>query len=92
MKLSMKKEEFLLNTSNKQRFLEKLIEIMNEGSLTAIQAPGEADLLIVSTALDLSMKHHVAIVGEDIDLLALTLQYATAEQELFLTAPPLLLE
>ena len=72
MKLSMKKGN-LLNKSNKQCFLD---------ILTAIQALGNADLLIVSTALDVSKKHPIAIVGEDTDLLALPLQHATEEHKI----------
>ena len=86
MKLSMK-EDFLLNKSNKQRFQEMLTEIMNEGPLSAIQALGDADGLIVSTALDLSKERPIAIVGEDTDLLVLALQHSTEEHEIFLTAP-----
>ena len=47
---------------------------MNEGLISAVQALGDAERLIVSTALDLSKNHPVAIIGEDTDLLVLTLQ------------------
>ena len=88
VKLSMKKEDFLLHKGNKQHFLEMLTEMMNESSLSAIQASGDADRLIGSTALDLSKTHPVAIVGEDTDLLAITMQHATKEHAILLTAPP----
>ena len=65
-----------------------LTEMMNESSLSVIQASGDADRFIVSTALDLSKTHPVAIVGEDTDLLAITMQHATKEHAIFLTAPP----
>ena len=61
---------------------------MNKSPLTSIQAPSEADILIASTALHLSVKHPVVIVSEDTDLLALTLQHPSDEHEIFLTAPP----
>ena len=51
VKLSMKKEDFLLHKGNKQHFLEMLTEMMNESSLSAIQASGDAYQLIVSTPL-----------------------------------------
>ena len=62
MKLSMKKDDLLSNKSNKQHFLEKLAEKMNEGPISAVKALGDADRLIVFTGL-----------GEDTDLLVLTL-------------------
>ena len=40
VKLSIKKEDFLLHKGNKQHFLEMLTEMMNESSLSAIQASG----------------------------------------------------
>ena len=69
MKFSIKKDDFLLKISNKPHFLEMLTEKMNEGPISAVQAFGDADRLIVSTALDLSKNHPVAIIGEDDDLL-----------------------
>ena len=51
MKLNMKKEDFLTNLNNKQRFLEMLAIRMNENHLQCIQSVGYADLLIVKTAI-----------------------------------------
>ena len=88
LQLTMKKEDFLLHKSNKQHFLEMLTAKMVENGLSAIQDSGDADRLIVSTALDLSKTHPVAIIGDDTDLLAITLQHATNEHEIYITAPP----
>ncbi|CAG2256238.1 unnamed protein product [Mytilus edulis] len=45
MPLRVKKETFLLNQSNKQRFVEMLIDIFQEHSIETIQAKEDADLL-----------------------------------------------
>ncbi|CAG2227751.1 unnamed protein product [Mytilus edulis] len=44
MPLRVKKETFLLNQSNKQRFVEMLIDTFQEHSIEAIQAKEDADL------------------------------------------------
>ena len=54
MRLNMKKTDFLTNLDNKQRFLEMLAIKMNEAKLQAIQSSGDADLLIVQTANQIS--------------------------------------
>ncbi|CAG2193658.1 unnamed protein product [Mytilus edulis] len=69
MPLRVKKETFLLNQSNKQRFVEMLIDTFQEHSIEAIQAKEDADLLIVKTAVEKSNRQEVVIYGEDTDLL-----------------------
>ncbi|CAG2245843.1 unnamed protein product [Mytilus edulis] len=71
MPLRVKKETFLLNQSNKQRFVEMLIDTFQEHSIEAIQAKEDADLLIVRTAVEKSTRQEVVIYGEDTDLLIL---------------------
>ncbi|VDI51986.1 Hypothetical predicted protein [Mytilus galloprovincialis] len=71
MPLRIKKETFLLNQSNKQRFVEMLIDIFQEHSFEAIQAKEDADLLIDRTAVEKSNRQEVVIHGEDTDLLIL---------------------
>ena len=50
-KLSMSKDKFLLSKENKQAFLEHLTLYMNSRNITAIQSHGDADTLVVSTAV-----------------------------------------
>ncbi|CAC5369996.1 unnamed protein product [Mytilus coruscus] len=71
MPLRIKKETFLLNQSNKQRFVEILMDTFQEHSVEAIQAKEDADLLIVKTAVEKSNRQEVVIYGEDTDLLIL---------------------
>ncbi|CAC5405805.1 unnamed protein product [Mytilus coruscus] len=68
MPLRIKKETFLLNQSNKQRFVEILMDTFQEHSIEAIQAKEDADLLIVKTAVEKSNRQEVVIYGEDTHL------------------------
>ncbi|VDI23946.1 Hypothetical predicted protein [Mytilus galloprovincialis] len=79
MPLRIKKETFLLNQSNKQRFVEMLIDTFQEHSIEAIQAKEDADLLIVRTAVEKSNRQEVVIYGEDTDLLILLCHLAEKE-------------
>ena len=65
MKLTKTREEFLLNHNNKQRFLQTLTSSL----LKAVQADGDADVLIVKMALKRSENRTTALIGEDADLL-----------------------
>ncbi len=83
----MKKEEFLTNLDNKQRFLELLVIRMNENGLHCIQAVGDADLLIVKTAIDLARNETTVVMGEDTDLLILLLHHSkNSDRQIFFTS------
>ena len=69
MKLTVKKDEFLSCKSNKVRFLQFLRKILEENAITVIQAPGDADLLIVQTAVKSSLHRETVLLGKDTDLL-----------------------
>lgn len=43
--------------------------------IQTLHAPGDADLLIVKTAVESASKHQTALVGDDTDLLVLLLYY-----------------
>ena len=72
----MKKEDFLTNLDNKQRFLEMLAIRMNENHLQCIQSVGDADLLIVKTAIDSARNKTTVVIGENTNLLILLLYHA----------------
>jgi hypothetical protein len=49
MLLRVKKETFLLNELNKQRFVDPLVQTLEKSNIEAIQSEGAADLLICQT-------------------------------------------
>ena len=49
--LRVKKETFLGNKGNKQRFVTLLKDTFNDNGISVIQAEDDADLLIVQTAV-----------------------------------------
>ena len=51
-KLNMTKEQFLSNSKNKQRFIDMLSSSLRNVGISTIHAPDDADLLIVTTAVD----------------------------------------
>ena len=74
-KLSMTKDKFLLNKETKQTFLSHLTSYMNENDLNAKQPYGDADVLVLTTAVERSCYVNVAVIGEDTDLLILLLHH-----------------
>lgn len=76
MLLEMKKKSFLANPRNKQKFINLLGSLLSEQPDIQVQhAEGDADYDIVISACTISMTQHVAIVGEDTDLLMLLLHH-----------------
>ena len=76
MTLSSKKQQFLANTQNKQRFINLLGKKMEEDGIRTLHAPGDADLLIVQTAVSSALEKVTVLLGEDTDLLVLLLYHA----------------
>ena len=74
-----KKDDFLLNLENKQRFLHLLADKMNAIGLEAKQAEGDADVLIAKTGLEKSQAMPTAVIGEDTDLLILLIHYSNRD-------------
>ena len=75
-KLQLKKKEFLSNQENKQRFLELLGDALVKDGCEVIYARGDADTLIVQTAVRLSEDREIVLVGDDTDLLVLLIHLA----------------
>ena len=76
MRLNMKKTDLVTNLDNKQWVLEMLVIKMNEAKLQAIQSSGDADVLIVQTAIQSAVVTRPTVVnGEDTDLLILLLHH-----------------
>ena len=75
MPLTTKKEHFLANAENKQCFIHLLMEKMGENGIKTLSADGDADVLIVKTAVRCSTSACTQLIGEDTDLLALLCFY-----------------
>ena len=72
-----KKKTFLTNSKNKQAFINLLSHKLNIAGIQTSHAIGDADLLIVLTAVKCSMSRHTVLVGDDTDLLVLLCYHAS---------------
>ena len=68
---SEKKEHFLSNKKNKQKFIDMLGTALEEVGCKIVHAKGDADTVIVETALRCASEKEVTVIGEDTDLLVL---------------------
>ena len=85
----LKKEEFLANKENKQRFICLLRNKLQQSGCSTIHAEGDADLLIVQTAIQSSRSITTVLVGDDTDLLVLLCHHAEMNtNELFFKPEP----
>lgn len=84
MKVTSTREKFLANKNNKTRLIEALkIRFVSRG-ISVRQAEGDADLLIVQTAIDTASTKQtkkVYIVGEDVDLLVLLIYHSSLRDD-----------
>ena len=90
MTLCVKKEEFLRNKENKQRFIDMLGGKLEQCGCQVVNASGDADLLIVKTAVGVTSKSETPLVGDDTDLLVLMCYYHSknAAHNLFFMPEP----
>ena len=70
-----KKDTFLGNTQNKQHFICLLGNFLTEKGLKVKHADADADLLIVTTAVESANESETHLIGEDTDLLVLLCYY-----------------
>ena len=75
MPCRIKKDQFLANQRNKQRFLNLLATKLREQHIEVLQADDDADLLIAQTALNSAKDRPTIVVGEDTDVLVLLLYH-----------------
>jgi hypothetical protein len=66
-----KKESFLSNSENKQTFIKHLGSYLVDHDVTVRHAAGDADMLIVETAIEHAEQEITYVIGEDTDLLVL---------------------
>ena len=74
--MKKKKELFLLNTENKQTFINSLARKLESVGCIVYHAKSDADTLIVSKAIESALTSETIVVGEDTDLLVLLLYHA----------------
>lgn len=74
--LQIKKEEFLSNKENKQRFIYMLAEKLEQAGCEVHHADGDADVLIIQTALASASRQDTFLIADDTDLLVLLLYHA----------------
>ncbi|MES9882763.1 MAG: hypothetical protein ABW185_17995 [Sedimenticola sp.] len=73
---SMKKDELLSSTANKQRFINLLSDNFEQKGYKVLHADADADLLMVQTAIKSGDTRTTVLVGDDTDLLVLLLNQA----------------
>ena len=73
MRLSVSKESFLSDLQNKQHFVELLGQHLEEAGITVFHATSDADVLIMQKAIDSADVQDTVLVGDDTDLLVLSL-------------------
>ena len=83
MALQAKKEEFLSNKHNKQRFIALLSQMLEEAGYEIHHARGDADVLIVQTASTPAANQETVLVGDDTDLLVLLIYQFPRHNVLF---------
>ena len=70
-----KRDEFLSVGSNKEQLIALIGDQLKKVGCTVIQAEGDADVVIVKTAINSTTLHSTTLIGEDTDLLILLLHY-----------------
>ena len=76
---------FLANEGNKNVFVKLLLTHLHTAGCTVLQAPNDADTLIVDTALKISRSESVTVIGNDTDLLVLLLyHFQSSMKDIFL--------
>ncbi|KAG1678576.1 hypothetical protein GQR58_013380 [Nymphon striatum] len=71
MVCNMKKDDFLANQTNKQRFINLLSDDLQRKHNDVLHARADADVLIVETAIAWANTKDTVVVGDDTDLLVL---------------------
>ena len=87
--IEIKKDKFLSNYKNKETFLDHLAKHLNTIGISTKMAKGDADVLIVSTAVEHLTRttQKTVVVGNDVDLLVLILAHTPENQNLYYFKP-----
>ena len=79
MSVTLKKDNFLSNPKNKQHFLSMLSKALQNVGCITHHANGDADLLIVKTAVESARMSTTVLVGDDTDLPVLLCCHASED-------------
>ena len=74
VKVTLKRDNFLANPTNKQRLI-NMRRFLQEDNCLAYHAEGDAGVLIVKTAVESARDRNTVLVGGDTDLLVLLCFY-----------------
>ena len=89
MMIKSKKDEFLNNKANKQRFIHYLRDNLERAGCSVDHAKDDADVLIVPTAVASARHKETVLIGDDTDLLVLLLHHAEMDaHDVYLTSEP----
>ena len=88
MQTTTTQEQFFGNKSNKSRLIQALSTHLRKMGIEVSQAVSDADVLIVSTILQLAESEHtVVLVGTDTDLMVMLVARAMSSASLFMFNP-----
>ena len=79
MQLTIKREQFLANKTNKQKFINMLGDHLESNKCKVHHAPGDADLLIVQKAVESATMINTVLVGDNTNLLILLCFHASLD-------------
>lgn len=89
MIVSLKKQDFLANEENKKKFINLLSTKLLNAGCNVIQAPDDADLLIVKAAVESAKSTSTVLIGDDTDLLVLMIYHGDINgKDLFFKPEP----
>jgi len=79
MSITLKKDNFLSNSKNKERFLMMLSQALQIAGYVTHHSDGVANLLIVKTAVESAQTNTTVLVGDNTDLLVLLCYHASED-------------
>ena len=86
---TVKKDVFLQNKQNKQRFINLLSEKLKEAGFDTIHAPGDADVLIAQSAVSGAATRDTVVIADDTDILILLCHHGNiCKKEIFFKPEP----
>ena len=88
MRLTVSKDSFLSDLQNKQHFVELLGQHLENAGCAVFHATSDADVLIVQKAVESAEVQDTVLVGDDTDLLVLSLHHEKPSQNLYLAPQP----
>ena len=89
MHLTMRKDQFLVNKENKQRFINMLSTKLAQKNCKTYHASGDTDLLIVQKTVESAATVDTVLIGDDTDLLILLIYHGSLDsRNLFLKPEP----